>query len=69
MQLKKTLNLTDGNLNFHLKKLESAQLISIVKTFEHNKPKTRIFITELGYTTTIAHLDYLKSLISSIITT
>jgi len=46
--LKKTLELTDGNLSSHLKKLEEAEYISIEKTFEGKKPKTVVQISSKG---------------------
>jgi len=46
--LKKTLELTDGNLSSHLKKLEEAKYINIEKTFEGKKPKTMVQISSQG---------------------
>jgi DNA-binding MarR family transcriptional regulator len=46
--LKEMLNLTDGNLGAHLKKLEEAGYIRIEKTFINNKPYTYVAATERG---------------------
>ena len=47
-QLKEQCNLTDGNLNRHLKVLEEAAAIRIQKEFVEAKPRTTIFISEKG---------------------
>ena len=46
--LKKELDLTDGNLSSHLKKLELVNYIEINKIFEGKKPKTLVKITDIG---------------------
>ena len=38
--LKQLCGLTDGNLSRHLQILQEANLVEIVKTFEHNRPQT-----------------------------
>lgn len=57
--LKKTLDITDGNLGSHLQKLEEANYIEIEKTFVKKKPKTIITISDIG---THAYKEYIKSL-------
>lgn len=47
-ELKETCNLTDGNLNRHLKVLEEAGVIKIRKTFVESKPRTTVHITKTG---------------------
>lgn len=46
--LKEQLELTDGNLSSHLKKLEEVEYIKIDKFFEGKRPKTVIKITKKG---------------------
>lgn len=46
--LKEMLEVTDGNLSSHLRKLEDAEYIMIDKTFEGKRPKTTIMITPKG---------------------
>lgn len=46
--LKDLLELTDGNLGAHLRKLEEAGFITICKTFVNNKPLTYVELTSLG---------------------
>ncbi|MEO0294213.1 MAG: transcriptional regulator [candidate division WOR-3 bacterium] len=57
--LKKRLNVTDGNLSTHLKKLEKVGYIKVKKTFYNKKPYTTYRITEKGK---IAFREYLKNL-------
>ena len=46
--LKKELEVSDGNLSTHLRKLETAEYIKIKKSFENRKPKTVVSLTEKG---------------------
>ncbi len=61
--LKKTLNVTDGNLASHLKALEENGLIKCNKQFVGRKPKTRYSITEDGRYLFKQHLNALEDLI------
>jgi DNA-binding MarR family transcriptional regulator len=47
-ELKETCNLTDGNLNRHLKVLEDAGAVRIEKKFVDAKPRTTVVITDKG---------------------
>ncbi len=47
-EIKKECDLTDGNLNRHLKVLKEAEVIEIKKSFINDKPRTTVFITEMG---------------------
>jgi DNA-binding MarR family transcriptional regulator len=57
--LKQLCALTDGNLNRHLRVLERARLVEIVKTHQHNRPLTICRITASGRA---RYLDYLETL-------
>lgn len=46
--LKEQLELTDGNLSSHLKKLEEVKYIEIEKIFEGKRPKTLVKISTKG---------------------
>ncbi|MDD4987243.1 MAG: transcriptional regulator [Dehalococcoidales bacterium] len=48
VSLKDLANLTDGNLSSHLSTLEHTGYVSIDKSFEGKKPKTRIWVTSKG---------------------
>jgi len=47
-ELRDACNLTDGNLNRHLKALEEAGAIKIKKAFVDDKPRTSIVISKTG---------------------
>jgi DNA-binding MarR family transcriptional regulator len=47
-ELKEECNLTDGNLNRHLKVLEEAGPVKIAKAFVDDKPRTTISISKKG---------------------
>ncbi len=58
-ELKDLLDATQGNLSVHLRKLEEAGYIEIVKSFQGRKPLTRAHITTAGRK---AFADYLETL-------
>ena len=62
--LKKTLELTDGNLASHLSALERAEYIQFKKQFVGRKPKTSYSATEFGKKMFRQHLDALELLLS-----
>jgi DNA-binding HxlR family transcriptional regulator len=59
---KKELQITDGNLSIHLKKLEEKSFISVRKRFEKRKPKTTYRITEKGLTKFTRYLEEIGKL-------
>ncbi len=64
--IKKQMEMTDGNLSFHLRKLEKEGIVSLTKTFENNKPKTYVAITEEGHRMFMEYISYLEELILSL---
>ena len=64
-ELKTVLEATQGNLSVHLKKLEEAGYVAIVKSFRDNKPLTRVTLTPSGRKAFAAYLDALGGLIGS----
>lgn len=62
-ELKTVLEATQGNLSVHLKKLEEAGFVAITKSFQNNKPLTRVTITPAGRTAFGAYLEALAGLI------
>lgn len=62
-RLKELLQVTDGNLASHLKKLEEAEYISVTKTFIKRKPNTRYTITPLGKKAFQKHIEAIEKLI------
>lgn len=63
--LKELLDVTDGNLATHLKKLEKEDFIGIEKSFIDRKPNTKYFITKSGKVAFTQHLDALEQIINS----
>ena len=57
--LKRLCGLTDGNLSRHIKVLQEAELITVIKGYEGNRPHTVCKITAKGQA---AFLDYLAEL-------
>lgn len=57
--LKQLCSLTDGNLSRHLRVLEKARLVEIVKGHDHNRPLTACRITASGRA---RYLEYLETL-------
>ena len=62
--LRDLLEVTDGNLGAHLRKLEENGYISINKTFVERKPRTYVSATPEGRTVFDEHVKALKSIIS-----
>ncbi len=58
-ELRNTCNLTDGNLNRHLKALEDEGVVKIRKAFVDRKPRTTISVTARGLERFQAYVDAL----------
>ena len=58
-ELKDVLEVTQGNLSIHLRKLEEAGYVEIDKSFVGRKPLTRVRLTAAGRT---AFSNYLKAM-------
>ncbi len=63
--LKDFLQVTDGNLATHLKKLEREQFVESKKSFIDNKPNTRYSITQTGRKAFEEHLGVLEQIIQT----
>ncbi len=61
--LKARLQLTDGNLGAHLRVLEEAGYIEVLKSFQGRRPRTTCRITERGRTAFQQYLKKLEALI------
>jgi hypothetical protein len=61
--LKQMCGLTDGNLSRHLQVLEGAELVSITKTIERNRPQTFCRITPLGRTRFVEYIAVLEQVL------
>lgn len=63
--LKEFLDVTDGNLATHIKKLEKEGFIEVEKTFIDNKPNTSYFMTKGGRKAFEEHLRVLEKIIKA----
>jgi DNA-binding MarR family transcriptional regulator len=63
--LRDLLEVTDGNLGAHLRKLEEAGYIQINKVFEERKPRTYISASVAGRKAFDEHVAALESILSS----
>lgn len=63
--LRDFLDVTDGNLATHIKKLEQEDFIGVDKSFIDNKPNTKYYMTEKGRKAFEEHLKVLEEIIKS----
>lgn len=63
--LKKLLKTTDGNLSVHARKLEEAQYVTCIKSFEGRLPKTEYRLTAAGRKALERYLDHMEALIQA----
>ena len=63
--LKEFLDVTDGNLATHIKKLEKEDFISSKKSFIDNKPNTRYAMTEKGEQAFKDYLNVMEQIINA----
>lgn len=62
-ELKARLEVTQGNLSAHLRKLEEAGYVTIEKSFIGRKPLTRVRITEAGRAAFAAYIKAMAKLV------
>ncbi|HVF28065.1 MAG TPA: transcriptional regulator [Pyrinomonadaceae bacterium] len=61
--LKGLLNITDGNLSVHARKLEEAEYVTCHKFFDGRTPKTEYSLTTAGRRALERYLDHMEALI------
>ena len=61
--LRELLQVTDGNLGAHLRKLEEAGYLAVNKTFVERKPRTYLSITGEGRAVFQEHVAALESIL------
>ena len=61
------IGLTQGNLSFHLSKLEEADYVAIEKKFIGKRPHTMLSITDKGYQSLKEYLKTMKNLIDGLV--
>ena len=62
--LREDLGLTDGNLNRHLRVLEQAGLLQVIKGYEGRRPGTWLRLTRQGRSALRAEVAALEQLVS-----
>ena len=60
--LRSMLDVTDGNLGAHLRKLEDAGYIAVKKVFVERKPRTFVAATTAGRKVFKAHVEALEAI-------
>jgi len=63
--LRNLLEVTDGNLGAHLRKLEKVEYITLKKLFVDRKPRTFVFATAKGRKVFDEHVQALESIIKN----
>ena len=63
--LRDLLEVTDGNLGAHLRKLEEAGYIAVNKTFVNRKPRTYVAVTAEGRQVFKEHVTALEAILKS----
>jgi DNA-binding transcriptional ArsR family regulator len=64
--LLETTRLTKGNLSVHARKLQSANYLTIDKSFQNNYPHTKYSMTKLGRAAFRAYVEKLKWLTKAV---
>jgi DNA-binding MarR family transcriptional regulator len=62
-ELKTLLGTTDGNLSVHARKLEDAEYVACVKSFEGRLPRTQYRITAAGRRALDRYLNHMEAII------
>ncbi len=65
-ELKELIGATDGNLSVHARKLEEADYVSCVKSFDGRTPRTEYAITDKGRRALEKYLSHMESLIKAV---
>ncbi len=63
--LKAALELTDGNLSVHARKLEDAGYVACQKSFVDRSPRTEFSLTDAGRRALEAYLDQMEAVIQA----
>jgi DNA-binding MarR family transcriptional regulator len=65
-EVKGLLQVTDGNLSVHARKLEDAGYVACEKTFEGRVPKTEYRLTAEGRRAFEKYIDHLEALVRNV---
>jgi len=64
-ELKEILNLTDGNLSIHARKLEEAGYVSCRKFFLGRRPQTEFELTTVGRKAFEKYINHMEALVQA----
>ena len=64
-ELKRLIDITDGNLSVHARKLEEASYIICTKSFEGRLPRTEYRLSSSGRLALERYLNHMEALIHS----
>jgi DNA-binding MarR family transcriptional regulator len=64
--LQEKVNLTDGNLASHLRKLEDAGYVKMRKTFLNRRPRTIYTVTKAGKTAFVNYVSAIERIIKDV---
>ena len=64
--LKSTLDVTDGNLSVHARKLEEAEYIQCTKSFDGRLPRTEYRLTPAGRRALEKYISHMESIIKAV---
>lgn len=64
-EIKTLTGASDGNISTHMKKLSEAEVVSVSKDFDKNKPRTRYTLTDSGRKSFEDYVRKLEEIISA----
>lgn len=65
-ELKDLLEISDGNLSVHARRLEEAGYLSCAKSFDDRVPRTEYQLTDAGREALESYLDHMEALIGRV---
>lgn len=64
-ELRTLVNVSDGNLGAHARKLEDAKFVTCTKSFQDRRPRSSYRLTPLGRTALNRYLDHVEAVIKA----
>jgi DNA-binding MarR family transcriptional regulator len=62
-ELRDTLSMTDGNLTTHIRTLQESGYVSVAKSYQNNRPLTKVSLTTAGRKAFTAYIDLLEQIL------
>lgn len=62
-ELRDTLDMSDGNLNTHIRTLQESGYIAVSKSYEKNRPLTTCSLTPAGKKAFASYIDLLEQIL------